>query len=121
MSRNPNAIYLTEGEAVTYTFTVKRDGTAVDLSSATVTFYVHDNDPDVAFGTNKIDNSATGWVTDGSDGKFTYTFTVANSTFATDRDFEGVYAAKIVEGSVLEWTKQEPIYIVRNPFQVEGS
>jgi hypothetical protein len=113
-----NAIRLTEGEAVTYTLTVKRDGSAVDVSAATVTFWLHDDD--AAFGTNKIDGETTGFTTDGTDGLVTYAFSAANTTFATDREIKGRWALKIVTGAVVEWTKQEPAYIVRNPFVAEG-
>jgi len=119
---NPNAITVTEGEQVAYTFTVKRSGSVVDLSALTVTLWVHDDASDVAFGTNKVDGASTTYVTDGTDGQVTYTFTTANTTFATDRDFAGRWALKLTAaaGATVEWTKQEPFYIVRNPFIVEG-
>lgn len=119
MSDNPNAITVTEGEAVAYTFTVKRAGSAVDVSAATVTFWAHDKDE--AFGTNKIDGGATAWVTDGTNGQLTYTFTAANTAIAVKRELIGKWALKIVTGGVVEWTKQEPFYIARNPFVAEGA
>jgi hypothetical protein len=119
---NPNAITVTEGEIVYYVFTVMRAGAVVDISGDTVTLYVHDSDPAVPFGTNKVNGGAVTFVTDGTDGQFTYEFTSADTTFVTDRDFLGVWAAKIVDaGGGIEWTKQEPFRIVRNPFIVEGT
>lgn len=118
MSLNPNAITLTEGEQVAYTITVKRAGAAVDISTATSTIWVHDDE--AAFGTNKVAGSPVSFVTDGTDGRVTYTFTSANTGFASDREFRGVWALKVVTGSIVEWTKQEPLLIARNPFIVEG-
>ena len=114
-----NAIVLTEGDEVTYTITVKRAGTAEDLTGYTVVLYAHEHG--VGFGTNQIDGSSC-TLTDAANGVVTHAFTSTHTTFATNRDLEGVWALKLTDGSGNdEWTKQEPFYIRRNPFVAEGS
>ncbi|MDP6460286.1 MAG: hypothetical protein QGH59_00805 [Gemmatimonadota bacterium] len=113
-------IELVEGEEITYTFTVKKDGTAEDISSYTPTVYVHDDN--AAVGTNRVDEGSTSWVTDGTDGQFTYTFTSANTliTESSDgyTDVSGDWAIKLDEtsGTGLKWTKRERFVLRKNPF-----
>ena len=108
-------IRLTEGDEVTYTITVKRAGTAVNLAAYTVVMYVHDDD--AAFGTNQINGASCSIVGDGSAGQVTFAFTSTHTSLGTtNTDFKGKWALKLTTATLDEWTDQEPITIRRNPF-----
>ena len=114
MALTANAIERTQGDAeITYTITVKRNGTAEDLSAPkTVTFYARDDAKDTT--SNQINGGAC-TLTDAANGVLTYTFTAANLTIAgSDTDFKGKWRLKIVEGSEIEWTRRETFLIERN-------
>jgi hypothetical protein len=114
------AIEVTEGDAVTYTITVKRAGTAVNLSGYTVTFYAHADG--AAFGTNQINGGACSIVGDGSAGQVTYPITAANTALGTtNTQFKGTWSLKLVSGAIVEWTKRQPIFIYENPFILVSS
>lgn len=94
-------IVLTEGDAVTYTITCKKDGSVQDLTGVSeVRIYVHDND--VAEGTNIIDDatpSADANVTtidaDPTTGQVTFAFTTAMSTISgSGRVVKGIWKVK---------------------------
>lgn len=110
-------ILLTEGDAVTYTITVKRNGAAVNLTPyATVVFYAHDNDSAVA--TNQV-NGVSCTVTDAANGICTIDLTATHTSLAAGKtSFEGKWALRLLttSGSKPEWTAQEPFVIRKNPF-----
>ena len=69
-------VRLTEGDAVTWTFTAKTDGTADNLTGKTVALLVHlDGSAD---GTNLVDYAAC-TVTDEDNGVFTFDFTTPHT------------------------------------------
>lgn len=116
-----NRIRLTEGDEVTYTITVKRAGSAEDVSGTDengILFYAHEEG--VAFGTNQVNGVVCAFVSDGTDGQVTMVFAAAHTTIETNRDLKGVWAIKLLTSTKPEWTRQEPFEIVRNPFVAEG-
>lgn len=111
-----NAIVLTEGDEVTYTVTVKRSGSAVNLTGKTVKLYAHDGN--AAKGTNQI-NGLSGTVTDAANGVCTFAITSTHTTISgSDSNIDGKWAVLVntTSGDLDEWTKQEPFAIIRNPF-----
>lgn len=110
-------ILVTEGDVVTYTITVKRAGSAVNLTPyASVVFYAHDDDSAVA--TNQV-NGVSCTVTDAANGICTIDLTATHTALASGKtSFKGKWAVRLTTtvGSKPEWTAQEPFEIRKNPF-----
>jgi len=87
-------IILTEGDNnALWTFTVKRDGSPVNISLATVLLYVRDDD--AAEGTNIVNGSSV-TITDGPNGVCTFNFTSTHTTIAgTGRVLKGRWNLKV--------------------------
>lgn len=113
MSQASGSITLVRGEAeIDYTITVKRAGSAVNLTGYTVTFFAH-ADGDNA-GTNAIDASAC-TLTDAANGVVTHTFTSAHTAIASSQEtLKGDWRLRLVNGSLTEWTK-------KGDFVIEGN
>lgn len=112
-------IRVTEGDdQLPYTITVKRAGSAVDLTLEEgevggVKLYAHADGEDL--GTNQIDGVACTF-SDATNGVVIFTFLTAHTDIAAASDLKGSWALKLYNGTKTEWTKQEPFEIVRNPF-----
>jgi hypothetical protein len=112
-------VRLTEGDdQVTYAITVKRAGSAVNLSthidSGYVKLYVHADG--AVFGTNQIDGVAC-TDNDKANGVVNFTFLAAHTNIASGSDLKGVWSLKLNDGTTTEWTSQEPFELARNPFE----
>ena len=128
------SIILQEGESVVYTFTIKQDGAAFNLTGFTPTFYAHDDAEPAGVG-NRIDGAAM-TVTDASAGTATYQFTTTDTNIIEtptqavggafpstitrqETDLAGTWAIKVTEDagdSQVYWTAQERFVVRKNPF-----
>ena len=113
-------IRLTEGDDnVVYTITVKRAGVVEDLTAmfegtGSVKLYAHaDGAP---LGTNQINGVACTDV-DKVNGAIAFTFLADDHTdIDGGSDLRGAWALKLDDDTKIEWTKQEPFELTRNPF-----
>ena len=107
-----------EGDAFTFTWTIKRLGSVVDISSWTLELYLHD-DGETA-GTNRV-NAAALTIVSGTAGTASYAFT-ATDTLITEStssvtDVTGEYSIKTTDpSSNVQWTQKGRYTISRNPF-----
>lgn len=108
-------IRLVEGDTdVVWSFTIKEDGTAVDLSSATVLIYLTDDS--AAEGTNRVDGAS---CTPDADqvtypGVCTYTFSLTNTTISSGDTMRGKYRIKTTIGGVTRWRDEGDFVIEKN-------
>ena len=118
MSRTSDAILLTEGDAsVLYTITIKRDGTAVNLTGyGSVARDGHA--PDAPEGPNPGAGGActgpSGGALDAT-GVVEYTFTAANTTVTGGKTVKGTWRLKLVNATGgIEWTSAQTFEITKN-------
>lgn len=108
------AIRLKEGEAKTITITIRRNGSAIDLSSYTLTLDAWDKQSDEA--TLKIDGLTV--TADGDQvtnkGKATVTFTTTHTTLGSGEDFAGFWQVKMTAGSDVEYTDDGEFFLHKN-------
>jgi hypothetical protein len=114
-----NEIRLYEGENVAYTITVKRAGTAVDLTaheaSGSVVMFARDKDS--AEGTNIVNGVACTFP-DAANGQVAFTFTSTHTAIASATNVTGFWALKLNDGAgTIEKTKIEDFEILKDPFQ----
>lgn len=108
-------IRLVEGDVdVVWTFQVKEDGSAVDLSSATVVLYVTDDD--AAEGTNRVNGASC--TPDGDQvtnkGVCTYVFTSTNCTITSGDTVRGKYRIKTTISGIERWRDEGDFVLEKN-------
>lgn len=104
-------VVLVEGdEDVVWQFTIKEDGTAVDLSGGgtTVELYVTDEGAT----SNRVDAGSCANLT--SSGTCTYTFTAANCTISSGDTVKGHYRLKTTIGGEIRYRDEGEFVLEKN-------
>lgn len=106
----PNRHY-TAGESIKWTFTVEDDGSAFDISGATLSWYLLDRkgqDFDNAAMSDEDSGVDISFETDGTDGKFSLAIS-ENITDGMEGDFWQVVEVDPSDSSLQRWAGPFPI------------